>query len=225
MDHDEVVRLKMTERYLLDELASEERDQFEEHFFVCPECAMDVRAGSEFVSRTRVILSETPAQEEQRVFVPARRRSEWFNWLRPAYAVPALALLLAIVGYQNLVVYPHLRARAGQPQIMPWATVTVGTWGASPEAIPVQPGKGLVLFLRIPPEKEYASYIADLYSPAGRLECSLTIPTAGAQDQFPLVIPELARTAGTYKIAVRGINAAGESKALGGTSFTLQTQD
>lgn len=225
MDHDEVVRLKMTERYLLNELGSEDRDQFEEHFFVCQECAMDVRAGADFVSSSRVILAETPAHENQQVFTPAPRRSGWLSWWRPAFSVPVLALLLAIVGYQNLVVYPHLRARASQPQILPWATVTVGTWGASPEAIAAQPGKGLILFLRIPPDKEYSSYIADLYSPAGRLECSLTIPAAGAQDQFPLVIPELSRTAGTYKIAVRGVNAAGQSKALGGTSFTLQAQD
>jgi len=33
MDHDAVVRQKMTERYLLGELDSETRDEFEEHFF------------------------------------------------------------------------------------------------------------------------------------------------------------------------------------------------
>lgn len=44
MDHTAVVRQKMTERYLLDELDAEVRDEFEEHFFDCPECALDIRA-------------------------------------------------------------------------------------------------------------------------------------------------------------------------------------
>ena len=35
MDHDEAVRQKATERYLLDELDAEIRDQFEEHLFDC----------------------------------------------------------------------------------------------------------------------------------------------------------------------------------------------
>jgi len=37
MDHDAVVRLKMTERYLLGELDPDARDEFEEHFFRLPE--------------------------------------------------------------------------------------------------------------------------------------------------------------------------------------------
>ena len=32
------------EKYLLQELAGEERDQFEEHFFDCQECATDLGA-------------------------------------------------------------------------------------------------------------------------------------------------------------------------------------
>jgi len=49
MDHTAVVRDKMTERYLLNELDSDLRDQFEEHYFDCQECALDVSAGAQFV--------------------------------------------------------------------------------------------------------------------------------------------------------------------------------
>ena len=46
MDHDEAVRTKVTERYLLNELDPELRDQFEEHLFDCQDCALDVRAAA-----------------------------------------------------------------------------------------------------------------------------------------------------------------------------------
>ena len=58
MDHDVVVRQKLTERYLLDELDPPARDEFEEHFFDCKECALDVRAGALFVEQSKVVLAE-----------------------------------------------------------------------------------------------------------------------------------------------------------------------
>ena len=51
MDHSESIRLMAAEKYLLGELAPELREQFEEHFFDCQECALDVRAGAALVAR------------------------------------------------------------------------------------------------------------------------------------------------------------------------------
>ena len=126
MDHNEVVRQKLTERYLLNELEGEQRDQFEEHYFECPECALDIRAGSEFVESSKVILAQ-PAEAEQVAPVRRATRSGWWAWLRPQFAGAALALLLAVVGYQNLVTLPRLRGVQQQPQTLPFAVVAVGT--------------------------------------------------------------------------------------------------
>src|SRR5579863_7675785 len=117
MDHTEVVRDKMTERYLLNELDPATRDQFEEHYFDCTECARDISAGAQFVEHTRVVLAENTERER----LPARQSANrgWFPWLRPAFAAPALALLLAIVGYQNLVTYPKLQSEVNRPRILP----------------------------------------------------------------------------------------------------------
>ncbi len=230
MDHDEVVRQKLTERYLLHELDGEARDAFEEHYFECSECALDVRAGSEFVESSKIILalpSGTPASARR---VPAKPVSEgwfgqgWFGWLRPGHAAAALALLIAVVGYQNLVTLPRLHSMLHQPQTLPWAAVAVGTWGSSGPAVQAEPGKGFLLFVRIPPDGTYNRYIADLYNPAGGLDCSLTIPATSVQDQWPVVIPGANREAGNYRISVRGVTPSGDVKDLGSAPFTLQTQ-
>ena len=42
MTHSEAVQQMAAERYLLDELAPDVRDAFEEHMFDCQECALDV---------------------------------------------------------------------------------------------------------------------------------------------------------------------------------------
>ena len=225
MNHDVVVRQKMTERYLLDELDPQQRDEFEEHLFDCPECAIDVRAGATFVEQSKAILAEdAPETAPVRVPVSVPVKAAWFAWLRPAFAVPALAALLLVVGYQNLVTYPRMQQALNQPQVLPWASVNVGTWGSGGPTITAAPGKGFLLFLRIPPDGVYEHYTADLYNPAGKVEWSLTIPTVPGQDQWPVQVPGANRAAGTYTMTVRGITSAGESKDLGRTSFELQIQ-
>jgi hypothetical protein len=221
MDHDVVVREKMTEKYLLEELDPRVRGEFEEHFFDCPECALDVRAGSEFVTRSKLILkgNSAPSLVPTASHEPQLADRGWFAWLRPAFAAPALALLLVVIGYQNLVMRSALK-----PQVLPWASVNVGTYGAEGPVINVAEGKGFLLFMRIPPDGNYTHYTADLYNPNGRLEWSLTIPAIPGQDQWPVQVPGARREAGAYKISVRGVTATGESKDLGSTSFELQIQ-
>ena len=221
MSHDEVVRARLAERNLLDELEGEERDEFEEHFFECSECALEVSAGSQFVVQSKEILAEEDSGSKLTVLRPVKR--DWFGWLRPAFAAPVFAMLLAVVGSQNLVTLPQLRG-AAQPKVMPWAAVAIGTWGASGPTITAQEGKGFMLFVRIPPDGSYARYVADLYNPAGKLDSSLTIPVAGSNDQWPIVVPGGKHEAGNYRIAVRGILPSGESKEVGSAAFSLEIQ-
>jgi hypothetical protein len=136
-----------------------------------------------------------------------------------------LALLLVVVGYQNLVTYPRLQQALSRPQVLPWAPVNVGTWGSGGPVITVSPGQGFLLFVRIPPDGSYSHYQADLYGPAGKVEWSLTIPVAAGQDQWPVQVPGSNREAGTYTVAVRGVTASGESKEAGRTSFQLKIQN
>src|SRR5215469_9953210 len=225
MDHNEVVRQKLTEKYLLNELESEQRDEFEEHYFECPECALDIRAGSEFVESSKVVLGQ-PAEQVMPVSSATRERARrgWWAWLRPQFAGAALALLIAVVGYQNLVTLPRLRGVLRQPQTLPFAAVAVGTWGSSGPAVTVPRDNGFLIFVRIPSDGSYTRYIADLYNPAGRLEYSLTIPATSVQDQWPVLIPGGNHEAGNYRISVRGVAGSGEVKDVGSAPFTLQTQ-
>jgi len=103
MDHELAVKNQAVERYFLSEMAPEEREAFEEHFFVCNLCADDVRATSAFVDNAKSIL------KERKVWPKSARG--WVGWLRPAFATGALAALcMAVIGYQNISVIPSLKA-------------------------------------------------------------------------------------------------------------------
>ena len=201
MDHDEAVRQKATEKYLLGELDPELKDQFEEHLFDCQDCALDVRAAAMFVEQTKVVLSEPIVALPERATAPAPSAG-WLAWLRPAFAVAVLALLLAVVGYQNFVTYPHLMRAANQPQVGPWASVNVSTRGTTTTVIKARRGEGFGLLVNLPPEEGFASYAADLYNPAQKLEWSGPISTATSDEGRQIYIPGRNRQPGTYALVV-----------------------
>jgi hypothetical protein len=233
MDHETVVRQKMTERYLLNELDSEIRDEFEEHYFDCKDCAADVHAASLFVEQSKIELAAglKPAAVARPVIAPTPPQAGWLAALhslfRPAIAAPVMLLLFAVIGYQNLVTYPHLQQARNSPQVLPWASVNVGTYGSEAPIVETRPGKDFLLFVRIPPEGSYTSYTAELRNPAGKLEGSFAIPVtaeqkAAGQDQWPVQISGANRTPGSYTLSVRGVTATGDSKEVGQASFELQ---
>lgn len=225
MDHNEALQQNATERYLLNELDPELRDQFEEHLFGCQDCALDVRTAAMFVEQSKVILAEGPAA----VVVepsPAPVKAGWLAWLRPAFAVPAFALLLAVIGYQNFVTYPKLVEAVNQPQVGPWVSVNVSTRavGEPPKLVKAHAGEGFGVLVELPAEDGFASYAVDLYNPAGKLEWSGPISTKPAEESRQMYIPGRNRLPGTYTLVVRGINAASESKELSRQSIDLQIQ-
>src|ERR1035438_10191801 len=137
MDHGEAVQLMATERYLLGELSGEQREAFEEHFFECYECALDVRAEAAFLQEAKVQLplmtspavvmaAPVPVATAVRIKTEPKRR-DWFGWMRPAWAVPAFAALLMVIGYQNFATIPGLRSAATTPRVAPWTTLHVAT--------------------------------------------------------------------------------------------------
>jgi hypothetical protein len=53
MDHDEAITGLFAERYFLEELAADEREDYEAHFFGCRECALQVRALSDSIEHVK----------------------------------------------------------------------------------------------------------------------------------------------------------------------------
>lgn len=222
MDHKDAVRLKATEKYLLNELDPDQLDQFEEHLFDCPDCALDVRAAAMFVEQSKNVLSGAPGVVPAQVV--AATPKGWLAWLRPAFAVPVMAVLLVAVGYQNLVTVPRLKQAVGKPRLLPWTAVNVGTYGDG-SVVSTRAGESFVVVVRIPPDPDCTRYTADLYNPAGKLEWSLAIPATASRDQWPVEVPGAQREAGTYSLAVHGVTSQGETRDIGRTSFQLQVQN
>lgn len=228
MEHSEAIQQMIAERYLLDELTPEAREAFEEHLFDCPECALDLRAGATFLKVAKIQLPEltgaitTPASSNKTK--PRKERKGWFNWLQPAIAVPVFASMVLLIGYQNLVTYPELRAAANQPRLLPWAPLHGATRGG--QGIAADRRHGVVLPIDLPPQPSqgvYISYRFDLYDPQGKLAWTGVTPASGESDgqRLSLVIPGAMLSNGAYSLAVSGTGDHGEQTEIDRYTFDL----
>src|SRR5262252_5269488 len=119
MNHREAVETLALERYLLDEMADQERDAFEEHFFSCAECAEDARAGGAMRDAvaagmaTAAAAKMSPAARLLTMPAPRRRLS---SIVVPWAAAASLAL---VAGYQAFIAVPALRRNARPTVLAP----------------------------------------------------------------------------------------------------------
>jgi anti-sigma factor RsiW len=236
MDHSEAVQQMMAERYLLDELTPDARDAFEEHFFDCPECALDLRAGAAFVEAAKAQLPELTGALPAPVPSHSRKRKVkrewWLSWLQPAFAVPAFATLLLVIGYQNLVIYPGLRAEASQPRLIPWAPLHGAMRDGVPLAITADRRHGVALPVDLPAQSSldaYASYSIDLYDPQGKLAWTGAVAapneSQSVAQRLSLVIPGAMLQSGAYSLVVSGVGSRGERTVIDRYAFDLRLTD
>jgi len=77
MDHNDAIQLQAAVKYVLGELSQVQRDEYEEHYFDCAECAVDIKALATFADTAREVLRQEKANQLAKEALPARG-----GWLR-----------------------------------------------------------------------------------------------------------------------------------------------
>jgi hypothetical protein len=232
MDHTEAVRLMAAERYLLDDLTAELQEGFEEHYFECQECALDVRAGNAFIGYAKLELAAKPEAKPAAAVLETKSRG-WMNWWRPLLVPGIAALALVLFFYQNLVTVPQLKsgiAAAHAPQLWAPLYLTAGQ-GRGPGGVPVATTKRnqpVPLSFDIPGDGRFVSYVCEIYSPTGALEGSVTVPAEAAKNAvYMSMYPKLGQS-GVFQLVKRGIvpgSGTTQSVEIERQSFEVQIQD
>jgi Putative zinc-finger len=223
MDHQEALRRGAVEKYLLNEMPEPERDEFEEHFFGCQECAADLRTTAAFLDGAKKELRRSP-QPKPAPRVLKKPRFE-FLW-RPAFAAPAFALLLLVMAYQNVVVLPRFAGETAQlknPEILTSLSLIGGNsrGGLVPSAT-VAKGQPLLISLDIPTAERFSSYACVLIAPSGAVVWRLPVSPDQAKNTVAIRVPSGLLGRGDYRLVVQGqANPGGEPADLANYRFTL----
>lgn len=206
MDHNEALRLKTAEKYVLGELSLTQREEYEEHYFDCGECGLDVKAMAAFADTAREILR----QEAERSFEreAARAGGGWFAWLRPAIAVPAMAVLLLFVAYQNFVTIPKAKQAAtqGAAQIFasPFSLQMANVRGGEEVKIQIHSNENLPLKFDFTPGKIFDEYVCQVQDESRRSLFQVKLPEAFANKEVNLVVPAGSVKTGKYALVFTG---------------------
>ena len=199
MNHDLAVKSQACEKYLLGELSPDLRDAYEEHYFSCAECATQLRIAAELIGAGQRIFAETPARAPRPRAV--QESAGWLHWFRPAFAIPVMAGLLLIVGYQNLVLIPRLQ-QSEAPRVLPmYSLISANTRGETLPVFAAQPNQPFGLYLDIPVDPEISNYKVTVQDPSGTTILSSSLDSAQAQKTQVLVInPE--EKSGNYTLVI-----------------------
>ena len=212
MDHKEAVQLQAAVKYVLGELPQEERDGFEEHYFDCGECALDVKAAAAFLDAGREVL------RMERFEGPTVRSVEsgrvWLAWFRPIVAVPALAALLIVVAYQNMVTIPRATQAAmrgaGQVFTSVFSLQMANTRGGEEVKVRVHPNESFALRFDFTPAKVFENYICQLQDETGRSILKANVPGSSVNQEAQFVVPAGSVKPGRYSLVFTGASGSGE---------------
>lgn len=206
MDHQDATQLMAVEKYLLNELTPQLREEFEEHYFECQECATDLRATTAFLDAAKREFKAASVPKPSAA-TSEKRPGPWL-W-RPAFVVSAFAASLLVIAYQNAVVYPRLNqqiARSSAAEVLPSLSLMGGnSRGSQVPAITVRPAEPFLLFMDIPTQDRFSTYICSLYSPAGKLAWQVQVSAQQAKDTISISTPAANRMDGKYSLLVQGI--------------------
>ena len=189
MSHEDASRTRAAERYFLNEMLQNERDAFEEHYFVCDICAEDVRMLSSFVENAKTILRDSATPQSRSAI--SIRRFDIRTWI-PAAIAAALALTVSVQMYS----IQQLR----QPQVASVAVLHGESRGEVPVVKPDQP---VSLFINL--EQPVAgSPSVVIRNQATGAEQRVEATFAGEQTRINIYIPRPHLGPGRHAVVIGG---------------------
>jgi len=214
MDHSEAIRLQAAEKYVLGELQGSLRDEYEEHYFDCAECAADLKATAAFVSMSRMAFRQEAAVAASTVERPSSPQPPWIQRFRWTFiAIPTFAaLVLAVVaGYQHQVTIPGLQksatlaASSTSAQILDLGASAVrrgGDTAANETPFLINPALGFLVNFDFTPSGEPApAYVCQLRDSTGRVVLQQAVPGTKANQAFSMTVPGgLLPSRGRYQV-------------------------
>ena len=209
------------EKYLLDEFSPEEKDAFEEHFFSCDECAGQVKVGAAFMVHAKESLKGVSVVAPTPKPVKEAKR-QWFSWFSPAFAVPAMALMLGVVAFQNLIQLPDMHQELvamNAPAVLPGVDLKSGSSRGEESVVSAKGGEVFQLTIDIP-DTTQAAHTAELYDASGQKLWSLPVPADAPKDGLALKMPGNL-PAGNYSLVLRRAGSS-ESDTVSRYKFELR---
>ena len=234
MDHSEATQMKAVERYTLGDLSVSEVEEFERHFFDCPQCSEELRTLTILQDNARAVYLETAtpfpgspreqssslsaASPPAREPIKARQAARAGRWSGFLWA-PALAMLVigVLAGYETGV-----RRSADFPQPISAHPLYAASRGEETVITPPAGAHFYSLYMDRTWDRDFPSYRAVIRDAAGGERYSMRVSAPSAAGSIYVLVPSSALAAGKYVVAILGVDAAGRETEVARFPFTLR---
>jgi hypothetical protein len=227
MDHLDAEQIKAVERYMLGDLTVSEVEEFERHFFDCPQCSEELRALTVFQENARAVFAEqdlTPVPVS--VTVPQSAASWWSGfspfshrqWAVGAFSMALGGLLIGIfAGYLAFASHESMQAISTFP-------IYAEARGEETVVSPERGSKFYTLYLDPSWDGVYTQYRAVLLDGNATQKATLPATPVTAGNSINVLIPARQLTAGKYVLVMHGVDSSGKETELARFPFTLRFQ-
>ncbi|SRR5579883_366560 len=226
MDHPEAIMMKAAERYVLGDLSVSEVEEFERHFFDCPQCSEELRILSVLQENARaVFIEQSPGPLRQPTIEPASevqrdRVNLWGRlaaiWRQPWALAPALAgiALAVLAGYEAGV-----RRQSEAPQSVSTFPLYAASRGEETVVAPPAGAQFYTLYMDRTWDRDDPSYTATLRDdPGNGVRYTMPLGAVKAGQSIQVLLPLHALQAGRYTLVISG----NDGSELARYPFTLQ---
>lgn len=221
MDHSEAIKMKAVERYVLADLSVSDVEEFERHFFDCPQCSEELRMLSVLQDNARAVFTEQSLSPATASLPAIPRAAGWWNGLlRPWFAVPAVAALAVAIlgGYEE-----GLRHQSNAIQTVSEYPLYAAARGDETVVSPPAGAPFYALYMDRTWERDFPGYRSVIRDDPGGVErYSLRIPMPPPGRQIHVLAPSHALTAGRHVLVIFGTDNAGQETEVARYPFTLK---
>lgn len=226
MDHSDADNMKAAERYMLGDLSVSEVEEFERHFFDCPQCSEELRVLTMFQENARAVFREQDlAPKPAIVPVPESAAKWWSGWFSPLLsrqwaAGPAFVALGALL-IGILAGYAVFGLRDGEAQGVSAFPLYAQARGEETVVAPAAGSKFYTMYFDKTWDGEYASYSAELRDASGAAKFTIPVKAGTPGEAIHVLVPTHELSAGKYTLVLFGSD---KSKDLARFPFTLRFQ-
>jgi anti-sigma factor RsiW len=219
MDHLDAEKIKAAERYMLGDLSVPEVEEFERHFFDCPQCSEELRALTVFQENARAVFVEQDlAPIPASVHAPESAAS-WWRGLSPLSFMRAAMVMAALVigifaGYMAFASHEGAQAIGEYP-------LYAQARGEETIVSPAAGSKFYTLYFDKTWEGNSASYRASVRDASSVEKLSVPVTLDAQGDAIHVLVPTHQLPGGKYVLVMLG-SADGKETELARFPYTLQ---
>jgi hypothetical protein len=220
MDHLDADKMQAVERYMLGDLSVSEVEEFERHFFDCPQCSEELRALTVFQENARAVFEEQDLAPIPPVVHAPESAAGWWRGFSPQFwsrgwAVAMAALLIGIFGGYFAFSSPDGAQAVGAYPLYAQSR------GEETVVMPAAGSKFYTMYFDKTWEGEFSSYRAAVRDTSGVEKLSVPVTLGAPGEAIHVLVPTRKLPAAKYVLVMIG-GGAGKETELARFPYTLQ---